>query len=190
MRLRLLRKQQGMTLATVAERTGLTKSYLSKLERGQSSPSLVVAFKLAGALGVDVETLFGENADPAELVTVVRAHERISIDGAAEAGEPRYEGIATGITGNLMVPFMLYPCRADEPWSPFREHEGQEFVFVHRGSAELQTPSDTVRLDVGDSAYFAGTLPHRMRSTGKREAAVLLLISNHPDADMTIPSHR
>ena len=66
MRLRLLRKQQGMTLATVAERTGLTKSYLSKLERGQSSPSLVVAFKLAGALGVDVETLFGENPDPAE----------------------------------------------------------------------------------------------------------------------------
>ena len=147
MRLRLLRKQQGMTLATVAERTGLTKSYLSKLERGQSSPSLVVAFKLAGALGVDVETLFGENPDPAELVTVVRAHERISIEGPAEAGEPRYEGIATGITGNLMVPFMLYPCRADEPWSPFREHEGQEFVFVivaARNCKRLRTLFDSM----------------------------------------------
>ena len=60
-----------------------------------------------------------------------------------------------------MVPFMLYPCRADEPWSPFREHEGQEFVFVHRGSAELQTPSDTVRLDVGDSGIRGNaTAPH------------------------------
>ncbi|RDJ93985.1 cupin domain-containing protein, partial [Lacticaseibacillus rhamnosus] len=83
-------------------------------------------------------------------------------------GEARFGGSANGITGNLMVPFMLYPCRADEPWSPFREHEGQEFVFVHRGSAELQTPSDTVRLDVGDSAYFAGTLPHRQRHPSDR----------------------
>ena len=55
-RLKPLRKDRGWTLEVLAERTGLTKSYLSKVERGLSVPSIAVAMKLAGALGVPADT--------------------------------------------------------------------------------------------------------------------------------------
>lgn len=49
--LRAVRQQRGMTLEELAEATGLTKSYLSKVERQRSTPSIAVAMKLARALG-------------------------------------------------------------------------------------------------------------------------------------------
>src|ERR1700743_2085667 len=58
--LRAVRKQRGLTLSSLAEQTGLTKSYLSKIERRQSTPSIAVALKVARALDVDVAQLFSE----------------------------------------------------------------------------------------------------------------------------------
>ncbi|MGD7085980.1 helix-turn-helix domain-containing protein, partial [Ralstonia pseudosolanacearum] len=77
-RLKPLRKDRGWTLEVLAERTGLTKSYLSKVERGLSVPSIAVAMKLAGALGVPAETLFGEPA-AASAITVVRVPDKPGI---------------------------------------------------------------------------------------------------------------
>ena len=56
--LRAVRQQRGMTLEQLADATGLTKSYLSKVERQRSTPSIAVAMKLARALDVDVAQLF------------------------------------------------------------------------------------------------------------------------------------
>ena len=60
--LRAVRRQRGLTLESLAEQTGLTKSYLSKIERRQSTPSIAVALKVARALDVDVAQLFSDEA--------------------------------------------------------------------------------------------------------------------------------
>ena len=52
-RLKVLRKKLGLTLETLAEKTAMTKSYLSKIERSRSRPSIAVAMKVAEALNVD-----------------------------------------------------------------------------------------------------------------------------------------
>ncbi|MDC6131850.1 helix-turn-helix transcriptional regulator, partial [Burkholderia gladioli] len=75
-RLKLLRKQLGLSLQDLAERAGLTKSYLSKVERGLSTPSVAVAMQLATALHVEVGRLFASDEDE-KAITVVRAGERI-----------------------------------------------------------------------------------------------------------------
>lgn len=56
-RLKLLRQQHGLSLEQLAQRSGLTKSYVSKVERGLSTPSIASALKLARALAVDVAQL-------------------------------------------------------------------------------------------------------------------------------------
>jgi transcriptional regulator with XRE-family HTH domain len=66
--LRAVRKQRGLTLAILAEQTGLTKSYLSKIERQQSTPSIAVALKVARALDVDVAQSFADKTADEKIV--------------------------------------------------------------------------------------------------------------------------
>ncbi|MGW4894549.1 helix-turn-helix domain-containing protein [Kitasatospora sp. NPDC004240] len=177
-RLRVLRKQNRLSLEALAAQVGVTKSYLSKVERGISDPSISTALKLAHALNVDVGRLFSDEVEP-ELVTVVRAGERTTIAAGAGPGAPHYEGIATGLSGKQMVPFMMYPP-TDAAGSPFKSHAGEEFFFVHAGTAELEFPERTVELGPGDSVYFNSALPHRCRSTGPEPAAILVVIHDDP----------
>ncbi|OBG79972.1 DNA-binding protein [Mycobacterium sp. E802] len=161
---RAVRQQRGMTLEELAEATGLTKSYLSKVERQRSTPSIAVAMKLARALEVDVAQLFSE--DPA--VTT------LAVDRAGERGANRYQAVAAGMLGKSMSPFIVRPTLkfADHPHP---EHAGQELVFVHAGTVELRYQDELVVLESGDCAYFDASLPHQLRQRGSAPSEVLVI---------------
>lgn len=173
-----------MTLEALAERSGVTKSYLSKVERGRSVPSIAVGASLARALDVPLDQLFTDTQELTE-VTVTRAGDRRPLTSEDEPGT-RYEGIALRAGAKKMTPFMLYPPHDTGP-VPFRDHPGEEFLFVHQGRAELLFPSRTITLGPGDSAYFKATAPHKVRSLGAERAAVLLLVCD--DLDGAEPPH-
>jgi transcriptional regulator with XRE-family HTH domain len=176
-RLKMLRKQSGMTLDTLGQLTGLTKSYLSKVERGLSTPSISVALKLAEALRVDVESLFAGRA-AREPVTIVRKTERIALTSGAENGEPRVQMIGGGPDERALLPFVLRPP-ADFAASTFKEHAGDEFLFVHRGAIEVEVGGKTVGLKTGDAMHFNAALPHRIRSLGAMQAEVLVVVAGN-----------
>ncbi|MFF4777047.1 helix-turn-helix domain-containing protein [Microtetraspora fusca] len=178
-RVRQLRKERLMTLETLAERAGVTKSYLSKVERGQSTPSIAVSVALARALDVHLDRLFLDSEQLSD-VTVTRAGERHPLTPDEETGS-RYEGIALQAGAKRMTPFMLYPPH-DADRIPFRDHHGEEFLFVHEGRAELLFPSYAVELAPGDSVYFRATTPHKVRSLSESRAGVLLLVCGDEDA--------
>ncbi len=175
-RLKLLRRQKGWTLDVLADETGLTKSYLSKVERGLSVPSIAVALKLSKALGVDVEQLFSEGRDR-ELIAITRADERTATGAASQRHAHRFESIAAGVAPKKMLPFVVYPPR-EFTASTFREHEGEEFLFVHKGRVEIEFPNETVQLKAGDSVYFNALIPHRTRSVGAVQAEILVIVSH------------
>ncbi|MFE6774772.1 helix-turn-helix domain-containing protein [Streptomyces sp. NPDC057702] len=184
-RVRQLRKERLLTLEALAERSGVTKSYLSKVERGQSTPSISVSVSLAKALHVPLGNLFADATEPSE-ITVTRAGERQVLSSDEEPGS-RYEGIALEARDKRMTPFMLYPPHGGP--APFRDHPGEEFVFVHAGNAELIFPSMIIPLGPGDSVYFQATTPHKVRSTSAERAAVLLMVSDDRDAAETAHPH-
>jgi transcriptional regulator with XRE-family HTH domain len=172
--LRAVRRQRGLTLESLAEQTGLTKSYLSKIERRQSTPSIAVALKVARALDADVAQLFSDQAAD-EKITVDRAGDRRGARGE------RYVALAPTVLGKSMSPFVVRPTRkaADDP-RPV--HIGQEFVFVHAGSVELDYGDQTVTLGAGDSAYFDASVSHNFRSVGTVPAEVVVVAHNDPDS--------
>lgn len=176
LRLKLLRKQKAWSLEALAERTGLTKSYLSKVERGLSTPSIAVAIKVARALGVDVEELFSDEPTT-EAIIVTRASERTPLGEEARA---TVQGIASGASAKRMLPFVLYPPPEFVP-SAFKEHEGEELLFVHKGTIEMAFPHETVELRTGDSLYFNALIPHMIRSIGKVQAQVLIVVSREDE---------
>src|SRR5688572_17350399 len=89
-RLKRLRELKGVTLEVLAARAGLTKSYLSKVERGMSVPSIATALKLADAFEVGVGDLFGASEGARDYV-VVRKGERKPFPGRGEKTGHRYE---------------------------------------------------------------------------------------------------
>ncbi len=91
--LRSHRRRAGLTLEALAEDTGLTKSYLSKVERGISTPSIAVALKIARALDADVSQLFSDTPDNS-VMAIERHAERAQVD--ADDDSAVYDAIATG----------------------------------------------------------------------------------------------
>lgn len=174
-RLRAVRRQRGLTLEALAGQTGLTKSYLSKIERRQSTPSIAVALRVAKALDCDVGRLFSDEA----------AEEKIAVDRAsgADAGE-RYQALAAPLLGKAMSPFVIRPT-ADPADDPRPEHAGQEFLFVHAGTVELDYGDRTITLGIGDSAYFDASVSHKIRAVGAGRAEVVVVAQTGPASEVT-----
>jgi transcriptional regulator with XRE-family HTH domain len=169
--LRAVRRQRGLTLQSLAEQTGLTKSYLSKIERRQSTPSIAVALKVARALDVDVAQLFSD--EPAD--------EKIAVDRAGDRkhSPERYVPLAPKVLGKSMSPFVVRPTETSSD-DPHPTHDGQEFVFVHAGRVDLDYGDRTIELAAGDSAYFDASVSHTFRAVGVAAAEIVVVAHHEP----------
>src|SRR6266705_2915867 len=105
-RLKRLRELKGLTLEQLAERTGLTKSYLSKVERGVSVPSISTALKFAEAFQVSVGELFGVNSQENDY-SVVRKNQRKPFNRGGQRAGYRYEAVAPGLTHGFFDAFVV-----------------------------------------------------------------------------------
>lgn len=175
--LRAVRQQRGMTLDDLAAASGLTKSYLSKVERQRSTPSIAAAMKMARALDVDVAQLFSD--DPATTT--------ITVERAAEHRGERHHPLGANMLGKAMTPFLVRPGRQFTA-HPHPAHPGQEFVFVHAGTVELKYEGQVVRLDRGDCAYFDASAPHKLRQVDAEPAEVVVVAYSPPAAVRRGPS--
>ncbi|CUA81395.1 Transcriptional regulator, contains XRE-family HTH domain [Gulbenkiania indica] len=176
-RIKLLRTQQGYSLQGLAEVTGLTKSYLSKLERGVCTPSIAAALRIARALGVDTQALFGETATNPD-IAVIRHHARMSVERPAGLqGGRRLEILPTPAGLTRMQPFVLHLASDFAAGPQVAGHAGEEFLYVLEGDVEMEWGERRERLMPGDAVYFNASVPHRLRALGKSPAAVLVVTS-------------
>lgn len=172
-----------MTLETLAEHSGLTRSYLSKVERGLSNPSIASALTISKSLGVTVERLFGQSGD-ASVVDVVRANEGTAGDAAS------YLSLVAGLhPGRSMRAFIVRPGRERSARkSIMSHHEGEEILFVVRGEIELKLGRQIEVLKMGDCAHFDSTIPHKLTALvdGPVEALVVIaeFAPTHPSSSL------
>lgn len=167
--LRLLRVQAGMTLEQLALQSGLTRSYLSKVERGLSNPSIGAAMTIARALGIGVEQLFGQPSqeDP---ISVVRAKN-------GKAGDPRdYLSMVAGGPDRVMRAFVLRPGQRPGRARIMSHHDGEEIFFVLTGRIELQIGRRIEVLNPGDCVQFDSTIPHKVTALTSEAASALVVV--------------
>lgn len=169
-KLRLLRLRAGLTLEELAIQSGLTRSYLSKVERGLATPSITAALEIAKALNVPVEPLFG--ADPTDAPYSITRH----------VESPRHDAtlttrlVAGGTPARQMSAFVLHPPALDSKQAPTGRHEGEEIVYVLSGAIELQVADRREQLGVGDCAQYDAAVPHKLSSLPNAAATVLIVI--------------
>lgn len=181
--LALLRKLNALSLEQVATRAEITKSYLSKLERGLSSPTIATLMKLARALETSVEKLVSESNLDDEIL-LVRAQDRVPLGRQVEDDGYVYELIASQRPDKAMMPFIMSPPlstdaaeNADES-SHYMSHAGEELIYLISGRMEVFFSDRSYILKAGDALYFNASIPHRTRSVGKKLAQALVVATS------------
>jgi len=160
--LRFLRLRQGLTLDDVAGRAKFTRGFLSKIERGKSSPPIATLFRLATALGVDPTVFFTGNASlpasPNALLT--RAGDRTRMDDRGPGPGYTYEALAARRSLKMMEPFLITVRPEEADFTKTFRHAGEEFVFVIAGKMDYRVGEELFAMNAGDSLYFDATKPH------------------------------
>ncbi|APF40590.1 helix-turn-helix domain-containing protein [Neomicrococcus aestuarii] len=165
-RLRAARKQSRLTMDQVAEATGLTKGFLSRVERDLTSPSVATLLNLCKALSIDVGSLFEEPP-----LKVVRRSEARKINLGGQGIDER---LLTG-HGERRVQVI----RADI--EPYGEGEAElysvdcevEVLHVVEGEFVIRFSRDTIELSAGDTVTYPGREPHSWRNPSGERAVVL-----------------
>jgi transcriptional regulator with XRE-family HTH domain len=169
-RIRAARLQRQMTIDEVATAAGLTRGFLSRVERDLASPSVSTLVLLCDVLSLEVGSLF-----QAPDVRLIRRDERLRLNlGGVDSDdrlisprrESRLQVIRSTIRPGGHGGDERYALTADV-----------EVVHVLAGSLDLEFSSDTVRLGEGDTLTFDGREPHTWRVVGDVEAEVLWVLS-------------
>ncbi len=170
-RLRAARQQRALSLTQLARRTGLTKGFLSQVERDLASPSVASLLTICDALGIPIGALF----QPAQ-TDLVRVAERPRINFGGErvteylltpAGERRLQVIESYLEPGGGSGEGLYALPAEA-----------EFVHVFAGTLELELEGTRYRLTAGDSLTFPARAAHSWRnpSAGKWTHVLWVLV--------------
>ena len=178
LRLRELREARGISMRTLASRSGLSANALSMIERGKTSPSVSTLYKLASALSVSITAFFATETEKKQVVF-------LKSDSRTRLSFTR--GVFEALGGENFIgrvePFMLTMESGASCGPHDIVHSGHEFVFCLRGQIDYTVEKDTFRLEPGDSLLFASKLRHRWKNPASVVANALIIISGFAEGE-------
>jgi transcriptional regulator with XRE-family HTH domain len=179
-RVRALREAMGLSLRDLADRCGVSAPMLSQVERGETSPTLQVATRIAAGLDLRLSQLLRLDEDGA--VTIVRASERRrGPSPSAQAKGHRYEVLTAPLPGQRAelsrhsLAAGAVTGGAGDP--PMHEPGSRETALVEAGSVVLHCDGAEHALETGDCVTFDADLPHHFENPGPQEASLLAIVS-------------
>ena len=178
-KIRNLRQRRNMTLQSVSDLCGLSKSLLSQIENENTVPPIATLVRIAKALGVNIGYFFKES-QPDRLISLVPKDKRYQPLGLPHSRTDNlgyhYQALSHPIANQHMEPFWVefHPRKADE--TVFYQHTGEEFIYLQDGILEFQGAGRTIVLEPGDSLYFDANIPHAARSLNNKTASAIAVI--------------
>jgi XRE family transcriptional regulator, regulator of sulfur utilization len=174
-RVRALREAMGYSLRDLAERSGVSAPMLSQVERGETSPTLAVAEKIAAGLGLTLSQLL--RLDEGEHVAVSRAGERRRY----ERGGHRFEELTPPLPGqraDVSLHTLKSGATTGGPGDPpMHEPGSRETAVVLDGVLALVVDGARHELHAGDGVTFDADLPHHFENEGEERARFLAVIA-------------
>jgi transcriptional regulator with XRE-family HTH domain len=156
---RQYRIQLGLTVEQLAERSGISKGMLSKIENAQASPSLGTLVKLAGAISVPLTALF-RGLDEEHDALVVRAGQGVEIVRKGTRVGHRYELLGHMRGPQKVMEPVLVTLNEHSEVFPLFQHVGVEFIYMLEGVVEYGYGADRYVLERGDAIQFNGEVVH------------------------------
>jgi transcriptional regulator with XRE-family HTH domain len=174
-RVRELRRRRGLTLEELAGLSGVSRAMISKLERGEKNPTLVVAARLAEGLGVTLSQLAGME-ERREVVVLPRERRMVMRD--PQTGFER-QLLSPNFVGRS-VEFIRNEIPENSTSGEFPPHRRgvEEHIVVERGSLRATVGGEEYLLREGDALYFEADVMRRFDNAGEGECSYYLVISS------------
>jgi transcriptional regulator with XRE-family HTH domain len=171
------RNALGFTITELAAMSGLSRPFVSQVERGVARPSMRSLTSLATALGTTAYMLMALPEDAP--VTLVRRDSPDTLSIGHSGGQAR--GLFRGSRTMLPVEYRSGPHEFEE----YFIHRGEEFMYIVKGEFEVDLEDHGVyRLVEGDTLYYSGGVRHRWRALTHGDFRMLLVQQGLPDRGM------
>ena len=191
-RIRDERRKRNLTLEQLSQKTELSKSFLSQVERGVAQPSVSSLKKIAQEFGMSVVQLFSNGTNPqnrfgatpafpkngstyVEGFQVVRANRRKTM--TLPGSKVSYDLLTPDLNRQLEVVYMRIDPEEHSGEEPMVDLPGEKFGLVLRGSLEMRVQEEVQQLKAGDSVYFPAHFPHAWRGMGKEPIEVIWILT-------------
>jgi transcriptional regulator with XRE-family HTH domain len=168
-RIKMLRVSRGLTLKDLEARGGISATHVSEIERGKASPTVGALGRIAQALGMRPATLVEPLSQPDFCVLRADARRKQAVQWGLATLEPVTEPATCATLGAQLITLPI----GREP-SLVHRHEGEEWVTVLSGVAEVRVGPRTLVLREGDSAHFKAHLTHAYSNLASSPAVLLV----------------
>lgn len=177
----MYRKTNRFTVGDLSRRTGISTGMLSKIENGNTSPSLTTLQALSHALQVPI-TAFFRGFEAKRGVMHVKAGQGVEAERAGTRAGHQYNllgHIGGSSAGVVMEPYLI-TLNARSDVFPAFQHEGMEFLYMIEGIVGYRHGDKVFRLEPGDSLFFDADAPHGPEDLTKLPAKYLSIIAYTP----------
>lgn len=171
-KIRNLRNQNGLTQEELADRTELTKGFISQLERGLTAPSVSTLMDIVECLGTNLSDFFHEDDD---LQIVYRKEECFEKE---DENQNKITWLISTAQSRELEPILVH-LQPGQSLTEDKPHEGEEFGYVMKGAIRLYYGDSSYTLHKGDSFSFPATRKHRI-SSASNNMTEFLWISTPP----------
>lgn len=171
-RLRELRRQQGLSLRALAEKSGLSANTLSLIENGKTSPSVATLQQIALALNIQITAFFEVKVSRDPVIYMKKGQREptpFSHGMLEELGELSNDGLQP-----FLVTFNPHTDSGPQPLA----HEGSEFIYCLTGKVSYNILGVEYVIEPGDSLLFASKIPHSWYNPLDETSSVLIILSN------------
>ena len=173
-RVTALRRQNDLTLEQLAAASGVSRSMLSQIERGQANPTLAVTFRIAQAFGISIGELVDQHWATSG-IEIVHGSDPGSIFRNDEDCRVR---TLSPLHMEKNIEFYEIRLGAGAKLDSAPHYEGtKELLTVNSGVARLLSGESDCLLQAGDSAHFRADVPHAIENTGDAALVCYLVVT-------------
>ncbi len=172
------RLQKSMTVADLAKRTSLSIGMLSKIENGNTSPSLTTIQMLATALNLPI-TAFFRQFEESRLAVHTKSDEGVELERAGTRAGHQYNllgHIGANASGVIVEPYLITLSTKADVFPTF-QHDGIETIYMLEGEVDYRHGEDVYPLKPGDTLFFDADAPHGPENLVSLPAKYLSIIS-------------
>lgn len=171
------RNEKNITLDKLATKAGVTKGLISQIENGRSIPSLPVLFDLIHALDENIRDFFAnlhESAGKRNHIIVVNPAKQTIFKKEPVKGF-QYKRILTQSVMAQTIDVAILELKPLAIRRKFIKTEAFELKYIIEGNIEYQIEDTILELSAGDTLFFDGRVPHRVKNTGNSSARILII---------------
>ena len=169
------RTQKNVTLEQLANKAGVSKGLISQIENNRTVPSLPVLFNIIHSLDEDLKTFFEDMHDAANKgnVLIIRKGQE-KLFGKEPVKGFSYKRILTRSVASQAADVVLLELKKNASRKQMISTDAFECKYILKGKVEYQVEKEIFTLDEGDTLFFDGRAPHRLKNVGATEALILV----------------